>query len=58
MVIGRDKTLALLADAINAVNEKVGEVRAETYIYSQTEPKEDVLARINNGAAHFCVRRY
>ena len=56
MVIGRDKTLALLADAINAVNEKVGEVCAEMYIYSQTEPKEDVLARINNGAAHFCGR--
>ena len=56
MVIGRDKTLALLADAINAVNEKVGEVRAEMYIYSQTEPKEEVLACINNGAAHFCGR--
>ena len=56
MVIGRDKTLALLADAINAVNEQIGEVRAEMYIYSQTEPKEEVLARINNGAAHFCGR--
>ncbi len=56
MVIGRDKTLALLADAINAVNEQIGEVRAEMYIYSQTEPQEEVLARINNGAAHFCGR--
>lgn len=56
MVIGRDKTLALLADAINAVNEQIGEVRAEMYIYSQTEPKEEVLTRINQGAAHFCGR--
>lgn len=56
MVIGRDKTLALLADAINAVNDQIGEVRAEMYIYSQTEPKEEVLARINKGAAHFCGR--
>lgn len=56
MVIGRDKTLALLADAINAVNTQVGEVRAEMYIYSQTEPKEEILARINKGAAHFCGR--
>ena len=56
MVIGRDKTLALLADAINAVNEKVGEVRAEMYTYSQTEPKEEILACINKGAAHFCGR--
>lgn len=56
MVIGRDKTLALLADAINAVNEQIGEVRAVMYIYSQTEPKEEVLTRINKGAAHFCGR--
>lgn len=56
MVIGRDKTLAVVADAINVVNEKVGEVRAEMFIYSQTEPKEEILARINKGAAHFCGR--
>lgn len=56
MVIGRDKTLALLADAINSVNTQVGEVRAEMYIYSQTEPKEEILSRINKGAAHFCGR--
>lgn len=56
MVIGRDKTLAVVADAINVVNEKVGEVHAEMFIYSQTEPKEEILARINKGAAHFCGR--
>lgn len=56
MVIGRDKTLALLADTINAVNTAEGEVKAELYIYSQTEPNDAVLARINRGAAHFCGR--
>lgn len=56
MVIGRDKTLAMVADAINAVNNVFGEVCAEMYIYSQTEPKDEILARINTGAAHFCGR--
>lgn len=54
MVIGRDKTLALLANAINNANEEAGCIKAELYIYSQTEPKEDVLSRINRGASHFC----
>ena len=54
MIIGRDRTLAMLADTINKANEEVGIIKAELYIYSQTEPKEDVLARINRGASHFC----
>lgn len=54
MIIGRDKTLAILADTINRANEEFGRVKAELRIYSQTEPKEDVLARINRGASHFC----
>lgn len=54
MIIGRDKTLAMLADAINKANEEMGGVKAELYIYSQTDPKEDILARINRGASHFC----
>lgn len=54
MVIGRDRTLAMLADTINRANEEAGSSKAELYIYSQTEPKEDVLARINRGASHFC----
>ena len=56
MVIGRDKTLALVADAINEVNRKSGEVKAEMYIYSQTEPSDDIRKRINHMAAHFCGR--
>ena len=54
MIIGRDKTLAMLADTINKANEEVGNIKAELYIYSQTEPKEDVLESINRGASHFC----
>lgn len=54
LIIGRDKTLSLLADAINAVN-KDG-VKAELYIYSQTTPNDEVLGHINVGAAHFCGR--
>lgn len=56
MVIGRDKTLALVADAINEINKQYGEVKAELYIYSQTEPNDEINKRINNGAAHFCGR--
>ena len=54
MIIGRDKTLSMLADAINNANKEAGSVKAELYIYSQTEPKEDILARINRDASHFC----
>lgn len=54
LIIGRDKTLSLLADAINAVN-KDG-LKAELYIYSQTTPNDEILGHINVGAAHFCGR--
>lgn len=56
MIIGRDNTLALLADAVNEINATQGGRKAELYIYSQTEPKEEILTRINNDAAHFCGR--
>lgn len=56
MIIGRDKTLALVADAINEVNRQYGEVKAEMYIYSQTEPNNEIMKRINSMAAHFCGR--
>lgn len=54
MIIGRDKTLAMLADTINKANEETGSIKVELYIYSQTEPKEDIFGRINRGASHFC----
>lgn len=54
LIIGRDKTLALVADAINKVNHQTGKVKAELFIYSQTEPCEEIQQRINKGASHFC----
>ena len=52
MVIGRDKTLAVVADAINKANKNG--VKAEMYIYSQTEPSDEIRSHIDCGAAHFC----
>ena len=54
MIIGRDKTLAMLADAINKANEEENSIKAALYIYSQTEPTKEILVRINRGASHFC----
>jgi len=50
LIIGRDKTLALIADAINEIN-KDG-VIAELDIYSKDEPEESVMKRLNRGASH------
>lgn len=52
LAIGRDKTLACLADAINKVN--LDQVKAELYIYSQTTPSNDIMARIDHKHSHFC----
>ena len=54
LVIGRDKTLAVVADAINRVNQ--GGIKAELFIYSQTEPNEVMMSKLNKGASHFCGR--
>lgn len=54
LIIGRDKTLALVADAINKVNTEAGETLAEFFIYSQHQPSDEINARINVGAAHYC----
>ena len=50
LIIGRDKTMAMIADAINEVN-KDG-IKAELDIYSKDEPVAEVMARLNNGASH------
>lgn len=54
MIIGRDKTLALVADSINEINKQREKVEAAMYIYSQTEPNDKIRKHIKNGAAHFC----
>ena len=50
LIIGRDKSLALIADAINEIN-KDG-VKAELDIYSKDVPVDEVMARLNSGASH------
>ncbi len=52
LAMGRDKTMVIVSDAINSVN--ITETKAELYIYSQTIPDEKIMARINNGASHYC----
>ena len=52
LAMGRDKTMAIVANAINSVNTT--QTKAELYIYSQTIPDEKIMAKINNGASHFC----
>lgn len=52
LIIGRDKTIAVLADILNELNHE--EKFAELYIYSQTEPNTAILKRINRGCSHFC----
>lgn len=54
LIIGRDRTLALVADAINEINTVAGETKATLYIYSQTIPDDGIMARINTGASHYC----
>lgn len=50
LIIGRDKTMALIADAINELNGNG--VKAELDIYSRDIPEKDVMARLNRGASH------
>lgn len=50
LIIGRDKSLALVADAINEVN-KDG-LKAELDIYSEDIPEDSIMERLNSGASH------
>ncbi len=49
LIIGRDKTLAIIADAINDLN-KDG-INAVLNIYSKDEPVSDIMARLNSGSS-------
>lgn len=51
LIIGRDKTMALIADAINKVNEEAGETVVCLNVYSGDNPVPKVMARLNRGAA-------
>ena len=54
LLIGRDASLSLVADAINRINEEMGKVVAEFYIYSQTNPKKETMKHINCKDSYFC----
>ena len=54
LVIGRDSTLAELADVINQINREQDRQLAELYIYSQNKPSDCILSRLNVGDSHFC----
>ena len=53
LIIGRDKTLSIIADAINEVNDELGYEAAELNIYSQTTPSNGIMSHINHGSSHF-----
>lgn len=52
LIIGRDKTLALIADALNEIN-KDG-LKATLKIYSPDVPEESVMKRLNSGSSKHC----
>ena len=50
LVYGRDKTIAMVADAINDLNKEG--VKAEFDIYTGDEPEASIMERLNRGTAH------
>ena len=52
LIIGRDKTLALIADILNTLNND--EVRTTLEIYSPDTVDEATMARLNNGCSKHC----
>lgn len=51
LIIGRDKTLAMVADAINRINGD-GDAKAELFIYSPDVSEDALMQRLNTGASH------
>ena len=52
LIIGRDKTLALVADLLNKINGD--EVKATLEVYSPDTVDEVTMARLNNGCSKHC----
>lgn len=52
LIIGRDKTLALIADILNKLND--GEIKATLEIYSPDTVDEPTMTRLNNGCSKHC----
>ena len=51
LIIGRDKTMAMIADAINEIN--MDGIKADFDIYSKDEPVQEIMDRLNRGASHY-----
>ena len=52
LIIGRDKTLALIADILNKLNGD--EIKATLEVYSPDTVDEDTMSRLNNGCSKHC----
>lgn len=52
LLLGRDKTLAIVSDAINDLNQDV--LKAELFIYSQNQPDTKIMQRLDYASSHFC----
>jgi glycosyltransferase involved in cell wall biosynthesis len=50
LIIGRDKTMALIADAINELNGD--DLKVELDIYSKDVPDDTIMARLNRESSH------
>ena len=54
LIIGREKTMAKIADAINRINNEAGIVKAYLDIYSGDVPADEIMAHLNTGASRHC----
>lgn len=52
LIIGRDKTLALVADILNKINS--GDVKVTLEVYSPDTVDEATMARLNSGCSRHC----
>lgn len=52
LLLGRDKTLSIVADAINYLNQDG--LKAELFIYSQNQPDTKIMQRLDYASSHFC----
>lgn len=52
LLLGRDKTLSIVADAINDLNQDG--LKAELFIYSQNQPDTKMMQRLDYASSHFC----
>ena len=54
LLIGRERSLALVAEAINRLNRERGKVVAELKIYSQNQPSSSMEKKLNESQSRLC----